>query len=211
MLPWLWDAGTGPRKSRCTKWKALEYCPSAENGPGSFRPFDRGRDGFIPGEGGAAVLVEDGEMARRRGAKILGEIKGLGNCIEFPAGKGLSVPELISANAIKAALHEASHEAGDLAFVLPHGSGTRKGDLSELRSITAVLSEKRVEVPICGLKPYTGHMAAASDICEVIFGIKAVSEGIVPATLNFSKADPEFEDLRISASIQKSGGRVSCW
>jgi 3-oxoacyl-[acyl-carrier-protein] synthase II len=65
-----------------------------------------------------------------------------------------------------------------------------------------VLGNKRADISICGLKPYTGHMGAASDITEIIFGIKTVTNGIVPATLNFNETEKKFSDLRISNSHQ---------
>ncbi len=185
----------------------LGILSKCRKGTSSFRPLDKGRDGFIPGEGGAAILLEDAGKAEKRGARILACITGLGNCIELPAGKGLSVPERITMRSIEAALEEGSFEAADLAFICPHGSGTRKGDHSELQSIAEVLGKSRNSVPVCALKPYTGHMGAASDICEVVLGIKAVSEGIVPATPNYVKTDPDFEDLRISSSIQQAAGK----
>lgn len=177
------------------------------NGPASFKPLDRARDGFIPGEGGAAMLLEDYEMAESRGARILAEIKGYGNCIEFPQGKGLSVPEQISKNSIMAALEEGAVDANELAFICPHGSGTRKGDRSELNSMSKIMGDPRNGVPVCALKAYTGHMGAASDICEVILGIEAVNEGVVPGTLNFSETEAAFEEMKISASTREAAGR----
>jgi 3-oxoacyl-[acyl-carrier-protein] synthase II len=176
-------------------------------GPASFRPLDRGRDGFIPAEGGAAILVENMERAKARGARILAEIKGLGNGIEIPNGKGLSVPEQISTKSIKAALEEGGVDAGDSAFICPHGSGTRKGDRSELNSIAEILGAQKNRVPVCALKAYSGHMGAASDICEVILGIAAINEGIVPGTLNFSKTDADFDGMGISGSTREAVGR----
>lgn len=181
----------------------LSKCRRAE---ASFRPLDRSRDGFIPGEGGAAIFVEDAEHAERRGARVLGEVIAASNCIELPGGKGLSVPDEVSKNAMKSALDEAGIDAGDLGFICPHGSGTRKGDRSELHSISDVLGADGKKVPVCALKPYTGHMAAASDICEIILGIKAIDDRVVPATLNFTRTEAEFEDMSISGSIQKAPG-----
>ncbi len=175
-------------------------------GPASFKPLDRARDGFIPAEGGAAILVENIERAKARDAHILAEIKGLANCIEIPNGKGLSVPEQISTKSIRAALDEGAANVGDSAFICPHGSGTRKGDRSELNSIAEILGDQKSRIPVCALKPYTGHMGAASDICEVILGIKAINEGIVPGTLNFSKSEAAFEDMSISASALEARG-----
>lgn len=186
----------------------LGILSQCRRGLNSFRPLDKKRDGFIAGEGGAAILLEEAEGARQRGAPILAEVKGLGNCMEFPSGKGLSVPERISKRSMDYALEEASFDAGDLAFICPHASGTRKGDRSELHSIVDLLGEKRGKVPVCALKPYTGHMGAASDIAEIILGVKAVAAGIVPGTLNFESAEAGFEDLRISASARQTKGKA---
>ena len=185
----------------------LGILSKCRQGAASFRPLDRSRDGFIPAEGGAAILLEEAAQAQERGAPILAYINGIANCIELPSGSGLSVPEKISRRSIETALDDASFDAGDLAFLCPHGSGTRKGDRSELESIAEILGSGRSTVPVCALKPYTGHMGAASDICEVILGIRAVAVGIVPGTSNFSRTEPEFEDLRISASVQKADGK----
>lgn len=170
----------------------------------SFRPFDKKRDGFITGEGGAAIIIEAYETAKQRGAHILGTLKGFGNCSEFSSVHGLSIPEKVSKRSIKLAIEEAGCEIDDLAFIIPHGSGTQKGDRSELNSIMDVLDSKKTDVPICGLKPYTGHLGAASDIAEIIFGIKAVENGLVPATLNFEETEENFLDLMISNCHQTS-------
>lgn len=168
----------------------------------SFRPFDRHRDGFIPGEGGAAILLESADRARQRGAKIIGKIRGLANCTEFSPGKGFSVPQKVSKRSLDLAIKDAGCSISDIAFINPHGSGTRKGDRSELSSIMDVLHPENMALPLCGLKPYTGHMGAASDIAEIIFGIKGLKDRIVPATLNFESSEKEFSELRISNSHQ---------
>lgn len=172
-----------------------------KSGVRSFKPFDKKRDGFIPGEGGAAIFLESYENAKQRGADILGKIKGVANLTEFSPGNSISVPEKVSKHCITSVLKDAGCTTGDLAFIIPHGSGTKKGDRSELRSISDVLGDNR-SVPLCGLKPYTGHMGAASDLAEVIFGINAVRDKTVPATLNFSAAEKAFSDLMISGSPQ---------
>jgi 3-oxoacyl-[acyl-carrier-protein] synthase II len=185
----------------------LGILSKCRRGARSFRPLDRGRDGFIAGEGGAAILLEEAERAKKRGAVILGEVKGLGNCMEFPPGKGLSVPDEISKRTMESALEEGCFDPGDLAFICPHASGTRRGDRSELESISELLGKNREKVPVCALKPSTGHMGAASDIAEIIFGVKAIEAGIVPGTLNFEAAEAGFEDLKISSSTLKANGK----
>jgi 3-oxoacyl-[acyl-carrier-protein] synthase II len=183
--------------------EGLGILSKCKNGAGSFRPFDRNRDGFIPGEGGAAVFLESYETAKERNAEIMGRITGFGNCIEFSPDRALSIPSKVSVCSMTHALEEAECDIEDLAFITPHGSGTRKGDRSELNSILDLFGDKVAGVPLCGMKPYTGHMGAASDIAEIIFGIKSVAERIVPATLNFSEAEKEFSDLMLSASRQR--------
>lgn len=170
--------------------------------PHSFRPFDRHRDGFIPGEGGAALFLESAARAKQRGAHIIGRIRGLANYTEFSQGKGFSVPEKVSRRSMELALKEAGGSIGDIAFINPHGSATQKGDRSELRSIMDVIYPENPDLPLCGMKPYTGHMGAASDIAEIIFGIKGIKDRIVPATLNFENAEKEFSGLNISNNHQ---------
>jgi 3-oxoacyl-[acyl-carrier-protein] synthase II len=181
--------------------EGLGILSNCRSGVHSFKPFDRKRDGFIPGEGGAAIFLESYESAKQRGAEILGRIKGVENCIEFSSNDKLSVPEKVSKHNILSALQDTGCTINDLSFVIPHGSGTKKGDRSELRSIKEVFGSN-AHIPLCGLKPYTGHMGAASDLAEIVFGIHAVREHKVPATLNFNAADKEFADLKISNTLQ---------
>ncbi len=176
-------------------------------GSSSFRPFDRHRDGFITGEGGAALFLESAETARARGARILAKIRGAGGFHTLSEGRHFTVPRMVSKRVMELALADAGCTVGELAFILPHGSGTRKGDSAELMSLAALFSSSGFDVPICGLKPYTGHLGSASDIAEVIIGIRAIADGVVPATLNFSESDREFAELKISGSRQHCQGR----
>jgi len=168
----------------------------------SFRPFDKRRDGFIGGEGGAALVLEAAENVSPGGASVWGELRGFGNCIEFASPYKLSVPLNVSQRSMSAALTQAGCSIDDLAFIIPHGSGTRKGDRSEMKSMANILDGHIGDIPICGLKPYTGHLGATSDLAEVIFGLLGVREGLVPATPNFKKTENEFAGLRISNAHQ---------
>jgi 3-oxoacyl-[acyl-carrier-protein] synthase II len=183
--------------------EGLGILSRCKQGIQSFKPFDKNRDGFIPGEGGSAILLEAADTAEKRGANVLAKIKGVENCIEFSSRHKFSVPQKVIKRNILSVLEETACEIEDLAFIILHGSGTRKGDRSELQSLVDIHCDKNADIPLCGLKPYTGHMGAASDIAEIIFGINAVKEGTVPATLNFHGTEKEFSDLRLSASPQK--------
>jgi len=182
--------------------EGLGILSKCRQGAGSYRPFDRNRDGFIPGEGGAAIFLEAADSAAKRGANILGKLKGFGNCIEFSSSHTMGVSEMVTKNNIASLLSETGTGIHDLSFIIPHGSGTRKGDASELRSLTAIFNDQKADVPLCGLKSYTGHMGAASDITEIIFGIYAARNKMVPATLNFGEADKDFSHLKISGAHQ---------
>ena len=178
--------------------EGLRVLSCCREGAQSYRPFDRRRDGFIPGEGGAAVLVEATEIAEKRGARILGKIRGFGNSIEFSNDQTLTVPPRVTSQCMRSVLEDAAIDLRDLSFLCPHGSGSKKGDRSELASIRDLCEERGSDIPITGLKAYTGHLGAASDLAEVIFCLRSVREGMIPATLHFREADREFRGLRIS-------------
>jgi len=177
-----------------------------KNGPASYRPFDVRRDGFITGEGGAALLLEERSLAEERGAPILGRILGCGNAIEFGNNNSFSIPEAVTRSGMIQAVKEAGIDLHDIAFIIPHGSGTPKGDRSELNSIKKVFYKNSSGIPVSGLKPYTGHMGAASDITEIIIGIMSLKESLLPATLNFKETEPGFRDMHISSRHEKVKG-----
>jgi 3-oxoacyl-[acyl-carrier-protein] synthase II len=108
---------------------------------------------------------------------------------------------------ITAALDEAGTRPEDIAFVSPHGSGTREGDQVELAAIGELSERTRATIPISGIKPYTGHMGAASDLTEIALALIALENGLAPATLNFETADAEFKDVDIVAQHRRVAGR----
>lgn len=187
--------------------EGLGLLSKCRDGAASFRPFDRTRDGFIPGEGGAALFLENGEAARRRGAKILATIVGAASAVELVARGRFGIASNVTLRSMREALAGAGGKVGDLAFVSAHGSATRKGDRSELLSCAQLLAEGAAQVPICGMKSYTGHMGAASDLAEIVIGIKAAAEGIVPGTLNLATVDVEFRHLNLSGRHQHCAKR----
>ncbi len=171
----------------------------------SFRPLDSRRDGFIAGEGGAALVLELASAAQERGARILGEIETSSNCRE--TSPNLAPGNCVTLRCMQQALAEADLQPGDIGFINVHGSGTRKGDQAELRSVAELCREAGTSAPLCALKPHTGHMGAAGDLYGVIIGIEAARRGKVPATLNFSTPDPEFAEARIAPTQRVCSGR----
>ncbi len=184
----------------------LGVLSKAAEGADSFRPFDRRRDGFLAGEGAAALLLETAESAAARGARPLGRVLGAGNYQEAGVGGHIPIPEEAAVRACREALADAALAPADLAFVLPHGSGTPKGDRSELRALRGLLGEAAGAVPLSGLKPYTGHMGAASDVGELILGLRALAEGELPPTPGFERAEREFAGLDILSAARPVAG-----
>jgi 3-oxoacyl-[acyl-carrier-protein] synthase II len=177
-------------------------------GVASFRPLDRRRDGFIPGEGAAALVLESAENAQERGAPIYASLRGFGNATTVSETESWSVPERVSEQSMRSAIEEAGCDLSDLAFWCPHGSGTVKGDRSELHSIMAVTNPHSEPPRVSALKAYTAHLGAASDLAEIIFCTQALTQHLVPGTLNFQDADTEFARLVIAEHHQRTDKRL---
>lgn len=182
--------------------KGIGLLSSAHRGNRSFRPFDARRDGFLAAEGGAALVLEPLHRALQRGAEVLGTIDGSGSASQ----PGLSVPAKVTLRSMEIAVAEGTEQITDLAFICCHGSATRKGDRSELDALVSLLGSSRHHIPLCALKPYTGHMGAASDIAEIIVGLSSVSCGIVPGTPNLERLESEFSDLLLSNQPRATTG-----
>lgn len=175
---------------------------ACRSGASSYRPLDKQRDGFIPGEGGAAIVLESAESAKKRGAGVLGKVLGTSSSFAINTDRDATVPPQVNKRNILTAIKNAGCSQIEISFIISHGSGTKEGDRSELRSIESVLSNNKASIPVCALKPYTGHMGVASDLAEIIFGILAVKENFAPATLNFSETEKSFSGLTISDAPQ---------
>ncbi len=169
----------------------------AKDGAASFRPFDRRRDGFFTGEGGAALLLEAAECAMERGAQPLGRVLGVANCQESAPGRYIPVPAAAVGFSAESALAEAGLAPDDLAFVLPHGSGTPRGDAGELSALLVLQEKAEDAIPIAGWKPYTGHMGSASDLGEIVLGLSALKDGRLPPTPGLDGKDDAFGPLHI--------------
>ncbi len=188
--------------------EGLGLLSRCKNGAASYAPFDRKRDGFIPSEGGAAIILEREDLAIKRGSHIYGYLLSCANGCDISEDEGLSVPHHISKKTIETALRDAGIGVGDLAFICAHGSGSKKGDLSEMNSIKQLFSQTGISTQICALKPYTGHMGAASDLADIILSLSALKRGIVPATLNLKEPEEEFAGLPFSKDISSSSKRA---
>lgn len=171
------------------------------------RPFDLNRDGFVLGEGAGAIVLEEYEHAKRRGATIIAEL----------AGGGLSAdayhltaphPEGLGAfNVMKNALADAGMKPEDIDYINVHGTSTPLGDISEVTAIQRVFGEHAYNVNISSTKSMTGHLLGAAGAIEAIASILATVHDTIPPTINHFTDDPAF-DPRLNFTFNKAQKRV---
>ncbi|MEL7434410.1 MAG: beta-ketoacyl-[acyl-carrier-protein] synthase II, partial [Chloroflexota bacterium] len=154
------------------------------------RPFDSTRDGFVPGEGAAMVMLEDLEHALARGATIYGEVMGYGHTSDayhptapMETGEG-------AARAMLNALRDAGLEAKDIDYINAHGTGTPLNDSAETNAIKRALGEEAYNINISSTKSMTGHLLGAAGAVEAVFSLLAMQHNIVPPTTNLHNPDP---------------------
>mgnify|MGYP002777635328 CR=1 FL=1 len=170
------------------------------------RPYDKNRDGFVLGEGAGALILEEYEHAKRRGAKIYAEIIGGGMSADayhitapHPDGHGII-------KVMEYALEEAGIAPGEVDYINTHGTSTPLGDIGEIRAIQKVFGEHAYKLNISSTKSMTGHLLGAAGAIESIACIMALQEGIVPPTINHFESDPDL-DPRLNLTFNKSQKR----
>ena len=186
------------------------------------RPFDKNRDGFVMGEGAGAVILEEYEHAKARGAKIYAEFAGYGNTCDAhhvtapdPEGAGL-------ARAIKIAMAEANTTDGDQLYINAHGTSTHLNDLTETMAFKSALGEKAYDANISSTKSMTGHMLGATGAIEAIVSVLTLRDGMIPPTIHLNEQDEELDlnytpnkavkrDVTVAASTNLGfGGHDAC-
>ena len=199
---------------------ALTTCPDPED---ACCPFDKRRSGFVMGEGGAALILEEYEHAKARGARMYAEIVGYGATDDAhhmtapdPEGNG-------GARAIRMAYEEAGADlANEKIYINAHGTSTPLNERSETLAIKKAFGEHAYDVVISSTKSMTGHMLGAAGAVEAIASTLAVKEGIVPPTINYKEPDPDCDldvcpnearkvDLDLALSVSLGfGGHNAC-
>ena len=155
------------------------------------RPFDATRDGFVMGEGGATIILEELEHALKRGANIYAEIVGYGATgdayhLTSPAPNGEGAQR-----AMKRAMQDAGLTPETVQYVNAHGTSTPANDLNETKAIRAVFGESADDLSVSSTKSCTGHMLGAAGAVEFLISALVVRDGIIPPTINYCTPDPE--------------------
>ena len=179
-----------------------------DNPETACRPFSATRDGFIMGEGGGCLILEELEHAKARGAKIYAEVAGMGLSADayhltasHPDGLGA---KLVMLNA----LEDAQLKPEDIDYINVHGTSTPVGDISEVKAIQEVFGDHAYKLNISSTKSMTGHLLGAAGAIESISGILAMRDGIVPPTINFTEGDEDENiDYKLNFTFNKAQKR----
>jgi len=153
------------------------------------RPFDRHRDGWVPGEGAGIVILEEWSHAVKRGVPILGEVLGGGSGCDAMPGGGLDPEGVGTEVAIQAALEEAGISPVEVGHVNAHGAANRVADLAEARAFARIFGVRGV--PITALKGFMGNLASGCGAVDMMISLIGVNRGKIPQMLNCDELDPE--------------------
>ena len=170
------------------------------------RPFDKERDGFVLGEGAGALILEEYEHAKARGAKIYAEVIGGGMSADAyhmtaPHPEGLG-----ALNVMKNVLRDANIKPEEVDYINVHGTSTPLGDVSEVKAIETVFGEHAYELNISSTKSMTGHLLGAAGAIEAVASILAIQNNLVPPTINHFTDDESF-DSRLNFTFNKAQER----
>ncbi|MFY3745975.1 beta-ketoacyl-ACP synthase II [Anaeromyxobacter sp. Red801] len=180
------------------------------------RPFDKGRDGFVAGEGAGLLVLEEYEHARKRGARIYAELAGYGASadayhITAPAEGGEG-----GARAVRMALQDAGVAPEQVGYVNTHGTSTPVGDVAECQGIKRVFGEHAKQgLMVSSTKSMTGHLLGGAGGLEAVVTVLAISRGVLPPTINVDEQDPECDldvipntarEVRVDVAVSNSFG-----
>jgi 3-oxoacyl-[acyl-carrier-protein] synthase II len=173
------------------------------------RPFDRGRDGFVMGEGGVLFVLESADRARRRGARAYAEVAGYGASSDAAHMVAPSADPAPAARAVRAALAEAGVRPDEIDYVNAHAPGTAAGDRAESRVLRAVLGDAVRTTPVSSTKSMTGHLLSAAAAVEALACLAALERQAVPPTINLDDPDPECDLCHVPHEARPRPVRVA--
>ncbi len=176
-----------------------------DDAKGASRPFSGSRDGFVIGEGAAALVLEELEHAKARGAHIYAEVAGAGMSADayhitatHPEGLGA---RLVMENALK----DAGMKPEDIDYINLHGTSTPVGDRSEAKAIVDVFGPHAYEINLSSTKSMTGHLLGAAGALEAVLCVKTITDGVIPPTINHEEGDDDPEvDPRLNFTFNKA-------
>ncbi len=204
-------------------FNSMKALSTAENPNEASLPFDKRRGGFVIAEGAGALVLEEYERAKSRGAKIYAELCGYGSTCDAYHITAPRTDAECAARAVSDALAEAGWKAGESVYVNAHGTGTLLNDVAETRALKTAFGEDEArKLAISSTKASTGHMLGAAGAVEAIVCVLALNEGVAPPTINLLEPDPECDldyvpnekrvksfDLAISNSFGFGGHNAS--
>lgn len=168
-----------------------------ENPSQACRPFDRSRDGFVMGEGAGALVLEEYEHAKKRGANILCEVLGAASTADAYHISATHPEGLGAKTAMKLALEEANLDISDVDYLNAHATSTPVGDISEIKAIKSVVGDKKAKLKVSSTKSMTGHLLGAAGAVEAIASIMAIKHNVIPPTINVEELDEEASGVDI--------------
>jgi 3-oxoacyl-[acyl-carrier-protein] synthase II len=173
------------------------------------RPFDRGRDGFVMGEGGTVFVLERAAHARRRGARAWGEVAGFGaSSNAFHMVVPSSDPEPAVA-AMRQALEDAGVAPDEVDYVNAHATSTPQGDTAEAEVLRTVLGPATDRVPVSSTKSMTGHLLSGAAALNALACLAAMERSAIPPTINLDDPDPECALCHVAHTAREAPVRVA--
>ena len=179
------------------------------------RPWDRDRDGFVLGDGAGVVVLEEYEMAKKRGANIYCELVGYGMSGDAYHMTSPSMGGEGAARCMNNAMNDAGLNADDIDYINAHGTSTPAGDLAETMAVKLAMGKRAYKLVISSTKSMTGHLLGAAGGIEAIFSILALRDQVVPPTINLDNQDPECDldyvantarDMKLNVTMSNSFG-----
>jgi 3-oxoacyl-[acyl-carrier-protein] synthase II len=179
------------------------------------RPWDKDRDGFVLGDGAGVVVLEEYEMAKKRGANIYCELVGYGMSGDAFHMTSPIVSGEGAARCMNNAMNDAGLNAEDVGYINAHGTSTPAGDLAETMAVKRAMGDHAYKLVVSSTKSMTGHLLGAAGGIEAIFSILALQDQVIPPTINLDNQDPECDldfcantarDLKLDVSMSNSFG-----